>query len=604
MAQSNVPRSRVPKEINIVLLGESGVGKSTFINSCLNYLKYGALSDELLASGSKNQLKVLIPTRLEMYDIHGDNHEFDVDKKHDPSEVVDVSGDSIDDEVRERGKSGTQSVNTYVFPVVMGNKVYQVRFLDTPGMGHEEGLEQDEINCDMILTHISQFKEIHAFCLLFKPSNVKLNFFMDYCIIKILSRLESSAANNVVFVFTNTSPYYRPGATRGPLEVLLKRIEKDNNISIQFSSKNTFCFDNEGFRYAAGIRNRIRLQKREYALAKESWNISYAAFWRMLNYICQLEPHDPKKTISVNEARLIASNLSEPAVEILQVIDDNILKLKEHTDKLTEAKLTKKEILEKMHTPLIDIQVKNISSPHIVCDNPSCTSVYMVNGKRKVRYTKNCHENCWSGKPLTRYTSTGFELFSGNCKKCKHHISSHQYIYYELNISEEKTDVSLKPKLDSQEELIKMKQDKLKELREVQKEYENEKEIILNSCAILDNYSKNNSITPSGCVAENYLKYKINRQNEYHQDPNDETLNTLQALLDEFQKRRVTIENPLNKKLVPKDIDETKQKLFKLKHFGERISTIYNSKKAGIETSFKKNERVVKAGESGYFKKF
>ncbi|CAG8821274.1 30289_t:CDS:1, partial [Racocetra persica] len=35
------------KEINILLLGETGVGKSTFINAFANYLKFNSLEDAI-----------------------------------------------------------------------------------------------------------------------------------------------------------------------------------------------------------------------------------------------------------------------------------------------------------------------------------------------------------------------------------------------------------------------------------------------------------------------------------------------------------------------------------------------------------------------------
>lgn len=51
------------KDINVLLLGESGVGKSTFINSCYNYFKHPTL-EHVLA----NTLDVLIPAKFDITD--------------------------------------------------------------------------------------------------------------------------------------------------------------------------------------------------------------------------------------------------------------------------------------------------------------------------------------------------------------------------------------------------------------------------------------------------------------------------------------------------------------------------------------------------------
>lgn len=67
----NSPASALPwnsecnnsEEINILLLGESGVGKSTFINSFANYMKHENFEDV-----QQNNLRVLIPARFHIFD--------------------------------------------------------------------------------------------------------------------------------------------------------------------------------------------------------------------------------------------------------------------------------------------------------------------------------------------------------------------------------------------------------------------------------------------------------------------------------------------------------------------------------------------------------
>lgn len=49
--------------MNVLVLGETGVGKSTWINAFLNYIKYGTMNQ-----GRANGVEVLIPTKFTQLD--------------------------------------------------------------------------------------------------------------------------------------------------------------------------------------------------------------------------------------------------------------------------------------------------------------------------------------------------------------------------------------------------------------------------------------------------------------------------------------------------------------------------------------------------------
>ena len=119
------PRVKANREdLNILILGETGVGKSTWINSIANYLNFSSLDDA--AYDNASDMMVLISSKFKWMDKFGQ---------------VDVKvGDPDDNEKLVTGKSATQYPKVYPFTVNNMN----INLIDTPGIGDTDGIDVDK----------------------------------------------------------------------------------------------------------------------------------------------------------------------------------------------------------------------------------------------------------------------------------------------------------------------------------------------------------------------------------------------------------------------------------------------------------------------------
>ncbi|CAF3798892.1 unnamed protein product [Rotaria sordida] len=133
--------------VNILLLGESGVGKSTFINAFVNYLTYNTLNQAEL-----NKPVVLIPVSF-MITV-GDNFEEHMIQFGD--------ADSTENEDFDHpGQSVTQHCKSYIFHLKHHNGK-RLRIIDTPGFGDTRGLDRDDFNMQHILTYVNNLTHLNA----------------------------------------------------------------------------------------------------------------------------------------------------------------------------------------------------------------------------------------------------------------------------------------------------------------------------------------------------------------------------------------------------------------------------------------------------------
>lgn len=194
--------------LNILILGETGVGKSTFINAFVNYLEFETLDESMKAE----RLNWVIPCSFSTQIMDRTSPDGKIEQRE-------IKVGSRDDE-QDGSEGGSATEQTGVYPIKIGSST--IRLIDTPGIGDTRGIRYDRKNMADILSTLSTYDELHGVLILLKSNSARLTVTFSFCITELLTHLHRNAAKNMVFGFTNTRiSNYTPGDTFGPLETTL-----------------------------------------------------------------------------------------------------------------------------------------------------------------------------------------------------------------------------------------------------------------------------------------------------------------------------------------------------------------------------------------------
>ncbi|UJR32405.1 hypothetical protein I4U23_019867 [Adineta vaga] len=350
-----IPTTSINEIMTILLVGESGVGKSTFINALANYLTFDSFEE-----AESSEPVVLMPVSFVM--TVGDNFEEHIVKF---GEVDSYNNEKFD----HPGQSVTQHCKSYLFDLKHDHGK-QLRIIDTPGFGDTRGLDQDEQNMEHILQYINNLTHINAICFLLKPNASRLHIILRTCFSQLFSFLHPDARENLIFCFTNArSTFYSPGDTAPLLKTMLKSLSITN---LPFTKTNTFCFDNEAFRFLVSLQNDISFDEESKCEYKTSWSKSVKESNRLIEYINKdLTVYDMKKKWpSTKQAQFEILYMVRPILETMRNILRNLILITmKRSDKFIE--LISKSLHRRI-TRCLSCKSVPISVAHfwIIPDNP------------------------------------------------------------------------------------------------------------------------------------------------------------------------------------------------------------------------------------------
>ena len=292
--------------INILLLGETGVGKSTFINAFVNYLTFDTFQQAEI-----NQPIALIPVSF----LLTTGEDFD-------EHLIQFGevNQSTNEDFRYSGQSVTQQCKSHCFDLQR-----DICIIDTPGFGDTRGLEQDDLNLKHILQYLNKLTHLNAICILLQPNVTRLNSFYRTCLSQILDRFGWDLSENILFGFTNSrSTGYTPGDTTPLLRRMLESLPMKN---IPFTRENCFCFDSEAFRYLIALQNGIQFDQVEKNDYEISWKTSVVESNRLVNYVrTQLNAyalHPDEQTEKYAQIQIV--QMIRPMLETMRNLLRNLL---------------------------------------------------------------------------------------------------------------------------------------------------------------------------------------------------------------------------------------------------------------------------------------
>jgi GTP-binding protein EngB required for normal cell division len=559
-------------DMNILILGEIGVGKSTFINAFVNYLTFETLDESMDA----DRLNWIIPCSFSTQII-------DMSKTDGEKAQVDIRVGSRDDERDGRtGGSATQQTNVYAVTVDRTT----IRLIDTPGIGDTRGVEHDKKNLADVLSTLSSYDELHGILILLKSNCSRLNVTSRFCVKELLTHLHRKAANVMVFGFTNTRiSNYKPGDTFRPLSSLLAGYA---DIGLKLSNDTTYCFDSESFRFLAAYKNGITMENMDDF--RRSWKHSRTETLRLIEYFNSQEPHQTKGTISLNSAREQILRLTKSTAEISQLIRKDIAVNKDKVNELSTARLFGDKLRQRLHVQKVEFRTKPLDKPKIVCFNTACTEIKYNDDGPNVIIHKTCQADCYLedvqvgiiGPPNLVHCAA----FNGTnyCLKCKHHWQHHMHVLYEL---EECTvtvvDGEVLKHLKAHVDDVTLRETAIKQAQARIKEYEGEQLKIQKAAARFGLFLKRNSITPYNDATLEYLDLLINEERlKIQLKGSSRRLKALQSDRDQHEQliqvlthnMDTNTHDPNYQLLTEEGFDALVKQLYHLPHFGKNLRDV------------------------------
>lgn len=481
-------------EHTVLVLGETGVGKSTFINAFCNFITYNSFGD-----AKKLGLKAVLPSNFKQT-LDGIEHTIEVGQSADDNEVFSYPGASV-----------TQAPKCYPFKVDDGADGWKINIIDTPGIGDMRGTQQDAANIAAIVHHLtSAHDEVDAILLLLNPNLPRLTIAFKYCMLELFKSLHKDCSKNIYFVFTRSrETMYEPGDTLPNLRALLKELREQHGVDIPCNPSTYFCMDSESFRYLACCQHGLQFNTAADDDFRQSWDRSVMTVSALMRRVRSTRPFSVKSMTSLYKARTVVLRLAKPMAEIRS----NLQLKKQHAERLQREISAVGDDIEGLKKMIRSPVVTKIDHPMTVCT--ACSSLKAG----RVVY-RTCHEKCVvPGVPVDTIHNVrlqrclamvrGFDTDAATCS-CGHNWRVHQHIYYKVTEEDKMVDDEFKlAEIKAAEGALSQAQKRAAAVSLVIQELESEEKKVQACASKMAAFMRFNSICPVNDAIADHLEREI-----------------------------------------------------------------------------------------------
>ncbi|XP_067291734.1 uncharacterized protein [Pseudorasbora parva] len=389
------------------MLGETGTGKTTLINTMINYML-----------GVKKEDKVWF---------------------------------EITDDQSDRTSAQSQTSNITVYGFYLQESPIHLTIIDTPGYGDTESAEVDKEIAESLLSLSESAEGIHevdAVCLVIKASQTRLSDRQIYMFDAVQSLFGRDIAENIVLLITHSDGFQPKNVLTAVKEAKVKCAVDDKKKPVYF------LFDNR----QAEPADEDEEEERDQMLA-QSWNLSFKGTAGLFKFLDNIKPKTLKMTQEVLQKRKqLEANINnlQERVEMTELKQNELKQTQEALEKNKEHVKNNKNFEYEVDVPYkekidIDYSLASVAMCCTVCE-------------------ENCHyPGCWWASNL-KWCSVMKDNHCRVCtNKC--HYSKHvkeAKIYKIKTRKEKRTNEDLKKEYDGKigdsESLVKKLEEELKEL--------------------------------------------------------------------------------------------------------------------------------------------
>ena len=270
-------------------------------------------------------------------------------------------------------------------------------------------------------------------------------------------------------------------------------------------------------RFLACQKSGIQFKRKDANLYSESWERSCDTTRELFDLVTRLQPHETKKTLSLNESRYCIIAISKPLGEAVQLIQMNLKGINDVKDqcKLYDADIQRFQAELKFTG--FERKICQLDYPMTVCAGDKCKKYVNVGKSMETQtiYPEICHDHCYlSGIPTE--TTNNDRLYhcaamnGGNCRKCGCNYQFHMHITYTTTLVEKEfLSDEVQAQINKKSDMKEKKKAFIKELEKRICELEEEKRIIFHCASHFGVFLIRNAMIPYNDSFSDYLDMLI-----------------------------------------------------------------------------------------------